>query len=77
MYFGFFLFGSALSLFYSPLKMLYSSALFFYLCLVFIFSISKELRLIPLVFSGIILTHISYGLFFLKGLFSVKLKEEL
>ncbi len=71
------LFGGALSLFCIPLKMVYSSALFFYLYLVFIFSISKELRLIPLVFSGIISSHIAYGLLFLKGLLSKKLKEEL
>ena len=54
----------------------YLSGAFLYLILVFIFSISKELRLIPLVFFGIILTHLSYGFYFLKGLLVKSLKEE-
>lgn len=68
--------GAVLSLFFIPIKMLYLSGVFVYLFLVFIFSISKELRLIPLVFFGIIFTHIAYGAYFLKGLFSKNLKEE-
>jgi hypothetical protein len=47
-----------------------------YFLLVLICSISKELRLIYLRFFGIITTHIVYGLFFLRGLFSNKLQEE-
>lgn len=70
------LIGAGLSLLFAPLKALYLSGVFFYLFLVFIFSISKELRLIPLLFFGIILTHIAYGAYFLKGLFSENLKEE-
>jgi GT2 family glycosyltransferase len=64
--------------FYIPLfKIAYLGYLLFYLFLVFSFSILKGLVLFPLVFLGIILTHITYGLYFLKGLAVSKLKEEL
>lgn len=69
--------GGILSIFLSSFKIIYLWGLSLYLFLVFIFSISKELRLIPLVFAGIILTHLTYGLYFLKGLLSQRLKEEL
>ena len=65
-----------LSVFSPFVNNLYLGAWAFYLFLVFIFSLNKDLRLIPLVFSGIILTHIAYGVNFLKGLVSKKLKEE-
>ncbi|MDD5156288.1 MAG: glycosyltransferase [Candidatus Omnitrophica bacterium] len=68
--------GAVISMFLAPLRILYFAGLSLYLALVFIFSISKYLRLLPLVFSGIILTHITYGIYFLKGLLSRKLKEE-
>lgn len=71
-----FLYGGITSLFWAPLRTAYFGCLFLYFFLVFIFSIYKELRLIPLVFSGIIVTHITYGIYFLKGLLSKKLLEE-
>ncbi len=36
----------------------------------------RNLKKIPLVFLGIIATNLTYGVFFLKGLFSRRLKEE-
>jgi len=64
--------------FYIPvLKIIYPGCLLFYLLLVFSSSILKGLVLFPLVFPGIILTHITYGFYFLKGLAASKLKEEL
>jgi GT2 family glycosyltransferase len=68
--------GGPLSLISAPLRSIYFSGVFLYLALVLFFSIHKDLRLIPLVFFGTILTHLTYGLYFLKGLFSKKLKEE-
>ncbi len=68
--------GFILSLFFSQIKTVYLALVSSYLLLVLIFSISKDLRLILLKFFGIITTHIAYGLFFLKGLFKAKLKEE-
>jgi GT2 family glycosyltransferase len=58
------------------LKILYLFSLFLYLFLVLIFSINRDLRLLALVFPGIILTHLTYGLYFFKGLISKKLKEQ-
>ncbi|MDD5044253.1 MAG: glycosyltransferase [Candidatus Omnitrophica bacterium] len=69
-------FGVVLSLILPGLKSLYSIALAAYLVCVFIASLNKDIRLIPLVFIGIILTHIAYGINFLKGLLADKLKEE-
>ncbi|MDP2943915.1 MAG: glycosyltransferase [Candidatus Omnitrophota bacterium] len=69
--------GAFLSLNLVPFRIIYFFGLFLYLLLVFFFSVSKELRLIPLVFFGIILTHLTYGFWFVKGLLSKKLKEEL
>ena len=68
--------GAILSLFIIPIRIIYLLGLILYFFLVFAFSVSKELRFIPYVSSGIILTHITYGLWFLKGLISGKLKEE-
>ncbi len=51
--------------------------LFLYLVLVFIFSIKKNIILSFYIFLGIVLTHLTYGLNFIKGLLSIKLKEEL
>ncbi len=69
--------GAVLSLALPYFAKIYLSGLYLYLSLVFIFSIYKDLRLIPLVFFGIISTHITYGFCFLKGLISRRLKEEL
>lgn len=74
-----FVLGLALgpAVFFVPLiKQAYFFGLFLYLFLVFGYSFSKGLRLITLVFFGIILTHCTYGIFFLKGLISKRLSEE-
>ncbi len=68
--------GGFWALVYLPARSAYLIAVFGYLTLVFIFSLAKELALIPLVFFGIILSHFSYGFFFLKGLLANKLPEE-
>jgi cellulose synthase/poly-beta-1,6-N-acetylglucosamine synthase-like glycosyltransferase len=72
----FILFGAILSLVFPTFQLPYFLAISAYLVLVFISSLSKDLRLIIPVFFGIIFSHITYGIFFLKGLFSVRLPEE-
>lgn len=49
---------------------------FFYLMVVFVFGLTLNLELFFYIFTGIVLTHLVYGVFFLRGLFSNKLKEE-
>ncbi|MDD4895037.1 MAG: glycosyltransferase [Candidatus Omnitrophica bacterium] len=68
--------GAALSIFMIPFRMAYFLALVSYILLVLIFSISKELRFIPYVFCGIILTHVTYGFYFIKGLLAKELAED-
>ncbi len=72
----FLVFGGLAELLAPGFRIIYIIVLGFYLLLTLIFSIYNKLCLIPLVFFGIILTHIAYGLYFIKGLFSKKLKEE-
>ena len=69
--------GMMLSFISSPLQAPYHFIMRFYLCSVLFFSINKDFRFILPVFAGIILTHITYGSFFLQGLVSKRLKEEL
>ncbi len=68
--------GALLSVIIPTLRVIYLSGVITYLFLVLVFSISKDLELILLKFSGIILTHFLYGFFFIKGFFSRKMKEE-
>jgi GT2 family glycosyltransferase len=65
-----------LSLISAPIRSIYYSGVFLYLALVLVFGIHKDLRLIPFVFFGTILTHLTYGAYFLKGLFYKRLPEE-
>jgi len=69
--------GAVLSFILPSFAALYLAGLVLYLLLVFIFSFSGGIKIMPLVFAGIILTHATYGVFFIKGLFSRRLKEEL
>ena len=69
--------GAILSFFLSPIRAVYLAILSCYALLVFIFNIFQETLLIFLVFFGTILTHLTYGFYFLIGLFTKKLKEEL
>jgi GT2 family glycosyltransferase len=68
--------GGIVAFFYHKFSYLYFLGAYIYLALVLIFSFSKDLRMVFLQFFGIISTHLTYGLFFLKGLFSHKLPEE-
>ncbi|MDD2751792.1 MAG: glycosyltransferase family 2 protein, partial [Candidatus Omnitrophica bacterium] len=70
------LIAGVISLFSPFLRSIYLLAFSFYLVLVFIFSLSRNLRIIPLVFCGIMLSHIAYGVKFVEGLILPKLKEE-
>ncbi len=60
--------GGMLSLKSQAMSALYLFYLGFYLLMVFIFSVSRELRLTPVIAFGIITTHITYGFYFIKGL---------
>ena len=68
--------GGGLALSLVSLRAMYFLGLSLYLFLVIIFSLSRKLRLMPLVFSGIIFTHLTYGFYFIKGLLSMRLREE-
>ncbi|MCM8778436.1 MAG: glycosyltransferase [Candidatus Omnitrophica bacterium] len=76
------IFSGFMGLFYQPFKFLFLSFISFYLLVIFFFSIfkisplRKRCELFFLLFLGIILTHFIYGIYFLKGLFSKKMKEE-
>ena len=72
-----FILGGNLSLFLVPFSLIYFLGLCLYLILVFIFSFSKDLRLFYYVFFGTILTHFIYGIYFLNGLFTKRLSEEI
>jgi cellulose synthase/poly-beta-1,6-N-acetylglucosamine synthase-like glycosyltransferase len=67
--------GGILFLIFPAFKLPFLLGLSTYFLLVFIFSLSKDLRLIIRVFIGIIFSHITYGIFFLKGLLSSRLPE--
>jgi len=73
----FLIIGGILAISSAPIRQVYLLGLSLYFLLVFIFSISNGLSLFFLVFPGIILTHLAYGVYFLKGIISRKLKEEL
>ncbi len=68
--------GAALSFSIIPLKIIYIFCVFLYLTLIFMSSINNKLRLITYVFLGIITSHFTYGVFFIQGLLTKKLKEE-
>ena len=60
-----------------PFKELYDFTIIFYLILVVLSGFPRNgIKLGLMVCSGIILTHITYGIFFIKGLLARKLKEE-
>ena len=68
--------GAPVSLCIPMFKLAYLSGIFIYLFLALIFSFSNGLGLIGLIFFGIIFTHVTYGVFFLKVLFTKRLPEE-
>lgn len=67
-----------LTAFFPPvLFSLYLGALGIYLGITFFGScLRKDVRIAPLVFSGVIVTHLTYGYWFLVGLFSRAMREE-
>ena len=68
--------GGVSSLFLMPLRAIYLLGLSLYAAIIFLFSVRRHLGLTVLVFEGIIATHLTYGMYFLKGLFLKKLPEE-
>jgi GT2 family glycosyltransferase len=70
------IFGGITSIAFPPFRLIYFLGVYLYVLLVIFFSFSKQIALIPPVFFGIIITHITYGVYFLKGLLSQKLSEE-
>ncbi|MCX5715323.1 MAG: glycosyltransferase [Candidatus Omnitrophica bacterium] len=69
--------GLVFSYFIPLVKGVYIVIVVFYLALAAFSSIpQKGFKLKALVFAGIILTHLAYGIYFIKGLFSKKLSEE-
>lgn len=76
-----FVIGLAAGFFLSPfvplISSIYTWVLSLYLALVFISTIAqKGVKLKALMFAGVILTHLCYGIYFIKGLLSRKLGEE-
>lgn len=68
--------GAGLAWLFPGLRIAYLLFISLYLVIVLLSSLFKNIFLIPLVFLGSILTHLTYGVCFLKGLFLLKLKEE-
>jgi len=60
--------GIAASFFSPVLSVVFMAVLAIYLLLVLISSFVREVKLIPLVYLGIISTHLTYGVGFVKGL---------
>ena len=68
-----------ITFFFAPLKPLseiYLGVLIFYFLLSFFFALLTRPKLAPLTVCGVFLSHLAYGLFFLIGLFSKKLRKE-
>ena len=70
--------GGAIALFFPPLRSFYLAGLLVYLIAVTSSAAvtSRHLLLTPLVAGGIIATHLVYGIWFVVGLLSRRLKEE-
>ncbi len=68
--------GALAAVFVPFVRPLYFGVVVLYMTLVVLFSIANKIRLIPLVFSGIILTHVAYGVYFIKGLLSIRMPED-
>ena len=69
--------GGLASLSMPCVREIYLVSFYVYCCAVLISSISRDIRLIPLVFLGTVLTHFVYGINFLRGIFSSRLKEDI
>lgn len=73
---AFILIGAPISFFDSDFKWAYMTMLSIYLTLLLVSSMQKEIKLMPLIFLGILSTHLVYGAGFLKGLAVRRLKDE-
>ncbi|MFH1249388.1 MAG: glycosyltransferase [archaeon] len=60
--------GGALSFFIQLIRQIYLACLSLYLLIIFISSIKKDVKEIPYLFIGIIITHFYYGIGFMQGL---------
>lgn len=68
--------GIPVAIFIPVLRIPYFTGLALYALIVLASSLqARELKVVPLVFTGIILTHLTYGLGFLKGLSTKELKR--
>jgi len=74
MFIAFLFLGFLASLMFTGLQVFYVFVLYFYLLLVFLSSINRNLKLFYLTFTSIILTHIAYGSYFIRGLLSRSMK---
>lgn len=73
---SFFVVGLIVGLFL-PIRTVYAFCVILYLVLAILSSFPKnKIKFGAAVFLGVILTHITYGVFFIKGLLAKKLKEE-
>jgi GT2 family glycosyltransferase len=70
------LFGGALAIFFPIIRILYVSAIFLYMVLTFLASLTKDIRLILPVWAGTFLTHFTYGVYFVSGLLAKRLKDD-
>ena len=69
--------GGILSIYFPWLRGLYFTTVSFYLFLLLLNSIpAMKIKLMSLIFFGIMSTHIVYGIFFIKGLFAKRMAEE-
>lgn len=78
--------GGAFGLFFEPVRLIFLAGIYAYCLVIFLssfFMVSsvtekplEKAELLYLVWSGIILTHIAYGAYFIKGLLTGRLKEE-
>jgi hypothetical protein len=72
----FLFFGASASLLSPLLRKAYFICLLSYLAVILLCSASRDLRLTLLVALGTLATHFTYGVYFMKGLLSRRLKEE-
>ena len=67
--------GFLSSLVFAGFQIFYLFGLYSYLLLVFVSSINRDLKLFFLTFAGIIVTHITYGIYFIRGLLSRRMER--
>ena len=68
--------GTVISLFSPLIRLLFLIGILLYLILTFFSTLeSRSMKIAFLVFSGIILTHLTYGTFFIQGLLARKLQN--